>query len=100
MDDRIVRVVEELHRSYDTAMPIAALAKSVGLSPSRLQHLFAREAGVPMRRYRTWQRLRAAIREVVGGSSFTQAAHVAGFYDQSHFAREFRRTFGAPASSP
>ena len=42
--------------------------------------------------------LRAAIREVVGGSSLTAAAHAAGFADQAHFTRSFRRTFGAPPS--
>jgi AraC-like DNA-binding protein len=42
--------------------------------------------------------MRAAIREIVNGSSFTRAAHAAGFADQAHFAHDFRRTFGAPAS--
>ena len=31
-------------------------------------------------------------------SNFTEAAHAAGFADQPHFARDFRRRFGAPAS--
>ncbi len=53
---------------------------------------------MPFRRYRAWHRLRAAIREVVGGSSLTAAAHAAGFADQAHFTRSFRRTFGAPPS--
>ena len=53
---------------------------------------------MPFRRYRAWQRLRAAIREVAGGSSLTAAAHAAGFADQAHFTRSFRRTFGAPPS--
>ncbi len=98
IDARVVRVVGGFHEQFLDPMPVAELARTVGLSSSRLQHLFAREVGVPLRRYRTWQRLRAAIREVASGSSYTNAAHRAGFYDQSHFSREFRRTFGAPAS--
>jgi AraC-like DNA-binding protein len=60
--------------------------------------VFAEHVGVPFRRYRAWHRLRAAIREIVEGSNFTTAAHAAGFADQAHFAHDFRRTFGAPAS--
>ncbi|WP_245425620.1 hypothetical protein [Phyllobacterium brassicacearum] len=34
--------------------------------------------GVPFRRYRAWNRMRAAISEIVNGSNFTTAAHAAG----------------------
>jgi AraC-like DNA-binding protein len=78
--------------------PAAEIAATVGLSPSRFQHLFTAHIGVPFRRYRAWHRLRAAIREVTRGANYTEAAHAAGFADQAHFARHFRRTFGAPAS--
>ena len=71
---------------------------SVGLSPSRFQHLFTDAVGVPFRRYRAWLRMRRAIGAVIDGSNFTGAAHAAGFADQAHFAHDFRRTFGAPAS--
>ena len=43
------------------------------------------------------QRMRWAIAEIVRGSSFGRAAHVAGFADQAHFGHDFRRTFGAAA---
>jgi AraC-like DNA-binding protein len=76
----------------------AAAASTVGLSPSRFQHLFTQEVGVPFRRYRGWQRLRAAIREAAHGTSLTAAAHAAGFADQAHFSRAFRLAFGAPPS--
>ena len=75
IDPRVARIVEGLNTQFGNAIPVAELSRSVGLSASRLQHLFAREVGVPLRRYRTWQRLRAAIREVVSGSTYTQAAH-------------------------
>jgi AraC-like DNA-binding protein len=97
-DPRVARAVASLQTSDCAAMPVSQIAAAVGLSPSRFQHLFTENVGVPFRRYRAWHRLRAAIREVVQGSSYTAAAHAAGFADQSHFARDFRRTFGAPAS--
>lgn len=98
LDPRIARAVALLTASADDATGAADAARAVGLSSSRFQHLFAREVGVPFRRFRGWQRLRSAIGEIAAGASFTAAAHAAGFADQAHFARAFRQTFGAPAS--
>jgi AraC-like DNA-binding protein len=53
---------------------------------------------VPFRRFRVWLRLRRAIGEIIGGSTFTDAAYAAGFADQAHFSRAFRQAFGASAS--
>lgn len=98
IDTRIARIVELLQTQAGELTPAVDLARGVGLSSSRFQHLFTREVGVAFRRYRGWHRLRAAIREIVQGSSMTHAAYAAGFADQAHFAREFRRTFGASAT--
>jgi len=97
IDARIARAVSAMAHST-AAASVTIAAHAAGLSASRFQHLFTREVGVPFRRYRVWHRLRAAIREAAGGSSLTSAAHTAGFADQAHFTREFRRTFGAPPS--
>lgn len=98
LDPRVSRAVASLASGREDARRVAEVAGEVGLSPSRFQHLFAGEIGVPFRRFRMWQRLRSAIGEITAGSSFTEAAHAAGFFDQAHFARAFRMTFGAPAS--
>jgi AraC-like DNA-binding protein len=98
LDPRISRAVADLALDVPGVVPIAEVARKVGLSSSRFQHIFADEIGVPFRRFRIWQRLRTAIAEVVAGHTFTAASYAAGFSDQAHFARAFRRTFGAPAS--
>lgn len=98
MDARVARAVGAMQVHAAEAVSVADAAAVAGLSPSRFQHLFAREVGVPFRRYRSWQRLRVAIREVIGGSNYTTAAHAAGFADQAHFSRAFRASFGAPPS--
>lgn len=97
LDPRIQRVAAAMTEA-ERVPELAALAHKVGLSPSRLQHLFTAEMGVPFRRYRAWGRMRRAIAEIADGSNFTAAAHAAGFADQAHFTHDFRRTFGAAPS--
>lgn len=96
IDPRIAAALAALET--DGAAGVTAACAQAGLSPSRFQHLFTREVGVPYRRYRAWTRMRAAIAAVADGASFTRAAHEAGFFDQAHFGHDFRRTFGAPPS--
>ena len=99
IDPRIARAVASLSSfGLGPLRSMEALAAEVGLSKSRFQHLFTREVRVPFRRYRAWQRMRGAISEIVRGSSFGRAAHLAGFADQAHFGHDFRRTFGAAPS--
>jgi AraC-like DNA-binding protein len=98
IDPRVAAVVRRMSAGTEDLGSVVRAASAVGLSASRFQHVFTEQVGVPFRRYRAWQRMRAAIAEIVDGASFTQSAHAAGFFDQAHFAHDFRRTFGAPAS--
>ena len=103
IDARVRRVLEAVADNAGEVLEGGSVprvdwaAHAAGLSTSRFQHLFKQEVGVSYRRYTAWARMRVAVSEVVSGSNFTTAAHAAGFYDQSHFSREFRRIFGAPA---
>ncbi len=56
----------------------ADLAARVGLSASRLTHLFTEQVGIPLRRYVLWSRLRIAILRVQAGDDLTGAAHGGG----------------------
>lgn len=97
-DKRIAHTLKHLQATaHDTTTAdCAALAE---LSTSRFQHLFTEQVGVPFRRYRSWCRLRNAVRDVVSGANLTMAAHNSGFADHSHFSRVFLQTFGAPPSA-
>jgi AraC-like DNA-binding protein len=81
---------DEPHRSHR----LTDLAQQAGLSPSRFLHLFKTETGVPLRRYRTWNRMGAAVRACREGASLTEAAHAAGFASSAHFSSAFRDMFG------
>ncbi|QPK62421.1 helix-turn-helix transcriptional regulator [Methylomonas sp. LL1] len=95
IDPRISQVLEYLFANGDDLTSVTTLAGQIGLSPSRFQHLFTQQIGVPFRRYRGWNRMRQAIREIIRGHNFTTAAHATGFTDSAHFSHEFRKTFGA-----
>jgi AraC-like DNA-binding protein len=69
------------------------LAARVGMSASRLTHLFTQQVGIPLRRYVLWSRLRIAITRVRAGDDLTGAAHSAGFADSAHLTRTTRDMF-------
>jgi AraC-like DNA-binding protein len=73
---------------------LESLAGSVGLSPSRLMHVFTESIGIPLRPYLAWLRVQRAACAIVGGASVTDAAHVAGFSDAPHMSRTFKRRLG------
>jgi AraC-like DNA-binding protein len=74
------------------------IARRVGLSVSRLEHLFTKTMGTPLRSFRQWQRFRAAAQALADGCNFTSAAHAAGFYDSAHFNHAFKLSFGLSPS--
>lgn len=75
------------------------LARLVHLSPTRFSHWFVEQTGLPLRSYRKWSRLVAALQEIAAGRSLTEAAHAAGFADAAHFSRTFRNLFGLDPTS-
>jgi AraC-like DNA-binding protein len=84
-DERIARVVAGMRSAPGGAHPLNVLAVEVGLSPSRLQHLFKIFTGLPLRRFRIWNRMGAAIVAASAGASLTEAAQRAGFSSSAHF---------------
>lgn len=99
IDRRVAEVIDLIASGQDGGRCAAELAQRVGLSSSRFQHLFTQYAGVPLRRYRAWCRLRRAWLGIAKGATTTQAAHAAGFFDSAHLAHDYRRTFGAMPSN-
>jgi AraC-like DNA-binding protein len=97
LDTRIGAVVNTL--GADPRRPLSQLASDVGLSTSRLTHLFRAETGVRLARFRWWAQLRRAALTLASGRSLTEAAHEALFADASHFHRTFRRMFGFAPSA-
>ncbi|WP_166348415.1 helix-turn-helix transcriptional regulator [Phytoactinopolyspora limicola] len=93
------RALRSLPDMLDGPVRLADVGAEVGLSASRLRHLFAGQVGLPFRRYVLWLRLQRAADEVLGGASLTEAAHAAGFADSSHLTKVTHRTFGLPPST-
>jgi AraC-like DNA-binding protein len=97
LDARIARLIA-LARATEGPVHLADLAGRVGLSASRLTHLFTRCEGIPFKRWLLWDRLLRTVDRLAAGADLTTAAHAAGFADSAHLSRSFRAHFGIAAS--
>lgn len=98
LDERIACAIARMRATPGDKHSLATLARDVNLSASRLQHLFKACTGLPLRRFRIWNRLGAAIRAAAAGKSLTDAAYHAGFSSAAHFSSAFRAMFGLSPS--
>ncbi|WP_280299166.1 AraC family transcriptional regulator [Nocardia neocaledoniensis] len=73
---------------------LGELAARVGISGSRLSHVFTEHVGLPYAAWRRWTRLHQAFAVVRAGGSLTEAAHTAGFADSAHLTRTCRDLIG------
>lgn len=75
-------------------------ARAVAASPFNFARLFQEQTGLPLHRYLTQLRLRAALERISGGEpDLTTLALDLGFSSHSHFTDVFRREFGYTPSS-
>jgi AraC-like DNA-binding protein len=86
-------------RPVDDESSLDALATEVGLSPSRLMHVFTESLGIPLRPYLAWLKLQRAAHAISTGRPLADAAYAAGFADAAHMTRTFRKMFGVTPSS-
>lgn len=97
-DPAVSAAIDAIHRSRGTAR-IAGLARELGLSQSALERRFRRVVGASPKKFAALVRLRHVIRLRHAGMSLTQVAHSAGYADQAHFIKDFRRIAGETPES-
>ncbi|RPJ58002.1 MAG: AraC family transcriptional regulator [Acidobacteria bacterium] len=96
MDSRVEAVVEILNQNWNRPLRVTSLARAVGLSTVRLQHLFKKEKGVSIRGYHMDQRLtRAATLLLNPVWRVKEVCHLVGFADLRDFRRSFKRRYKA-----
>jgi AraC-like DNA-binding protein len=97
-DARVVHSLQLIHEDPASRLSLAALARHAKLSPSRFAALFKQATGVPVRRYKLWVAMGAAVRSMQRGASLTEASMDAGFSSPAHFSSAYRQMFGMEPS--
>lgn len=98
LDERVTRVLRQIHRSDDLRVSLETAAAAAFLSPSRFAHLFKQQLGLPFRRYLLWRKLTRAMLVIGREGNATTAAYAADFADAAHLTRTFCSMFGIPPS--
>lgn len=95
-EKRFETVIREIkaHLAAGQDIDRDALAEMVHLSPTRFSHWFVERAGVPVRSYKKWLKLRIVVDAVLEGKNPMEAAMMAGFSDLAHMSRAFSESFG------
>jgi AraC-like DNA-binding protein len=90
----VARARAMLEADAQPGLDLPALAEACGAAPLPLHRAFTRLVGLPPHAFQTHVRLRRAKELLRAGASLIDAAHEAGFCDQSHMNRHFARLVG------
>lgn len=88
--DMLIGNAVELIRLHKGIIRISSLASSLHLSQDPFEKRFRTLVGSTPKQYASIIRLRGLIHNYSSFSSLTEASYEAGYFDQSHFIRDFR----------
>jgi AraC-like DNA-binding protein len=99
MDGRIFHIIEKIRKNLNHDWTVEEMAIFTELSESHFQKLFKSETGMSPKAYLKNLRLEKA-RELLenGFKQIKQIGYEIGLTNDSHFARDFKRTFGMTPS--
>ncbi len=89
-----------LARDLGARVTLDEVARAAALSPFHFSRVFRQHAGLPVHRYLTQLRLRAALERLGDGHrDLTALALDLGFASHAHFTEAFRREYGVTPSA-
>jgi AraC-like DNA-binding protein len=87
-----LRAFLDLHLFETVTLESAGAA--VGASPTHLARCFSKTFGIAPHRYVLGRRIESSRRRLLEGQPLAEVAISAGFHDQAHFTRHFKRHLG------
>lgn len=99
MSQKVKRVIELMHGDPSQALCLEKMAQSVNLSATHFCYLFKSVTGTPPAKYLKSLRMRHAATLLT--STFLSVKEIvfrAGFSDESHFVRDFKKIYGVTPS--
>jgi len=94
IDSRIYKALSYIHEIRSEQMTLSNLSQHIHLSESHCKKLFKEQVGISLQNYIQWYRLRLVFQLIHEMGETASAISEAGFSDQSHFSRLFKRHFG------
>lgn len=93
LDEVAVYLSKAISNSFGDGIAYESMIQKIGLSKRRIEQRFLSSIGVPMGYFARSSRFDRALYNMTHqtNASLTQIGLYAGYYDQSHFIREFKR---------
>lgn len=93
-EQEITWALEYIHDNLETEISLEVLSSESMLSKYHFLRLFKEQTGVTPHQYIIAQRIQKAKQFILEGETLSLAGVRAGFSDQSHFIRSFRKIYG------
>lgn len=97
--DQMIRLARSIERRADDRLPLATLAREVGLSPTRLQKAFKEVFGVSPKAYQDAARLRQFKQSLKQGAGVTEAIFDSGYGSVSRVYEKGKQHLGMTPSA-
>ncbi|WP_350292423.1 AraC family transcriptional regulator [uncultured Croceitalea sp.] len=98
IDKRVEKAIDYIIKSPVKNFKVKEVALEVGLSESRLRHLFKEHVGQSIQNFVKWMRVIDSLNHVLKGKKLINAAYDYGFSDASHMTKSFVEIIGVPPS--
>jgi len=99
LDPRVAEALHFLSVHMRNPVQIESLSRTIGLSPSRLSHLFKEQTGLSVIDTLNQMRIRqAALLMEHTNRSASEVAYDVGFHNYNHFINQFRKWLGTNPS--
>jgi len=98
LDERVEKAINFITKSTIKGFKVKKIALEVGLSESRLRHLFKEQVGQSIQNFIMWMRVIDSLNDVLKGKKLIETAYDYGFSDPSHMTKSFIEIIGVAPS--
>ncbi|TVV42142.1 helix-turn-helix domain-containing protein [Thalassolituus sp. C2-1] len=98
-DRRVASCIQLMQQKDEYPWRQDELSARIGLSNSRLNHLFKQHTGISFRHFSLWSRLAIFMRDVHNTRNITHSALNSGFSDSAHLSNSYKKIFGIRPSA-